>query len=392
MRAAHQLEPDVCIVGAGVMGLSLAWELVRRGRRVICFDRSAPGREASAATAGTLAVQNKPLGSVPLTLLALRMWRDLSRELGFDVEYEVRGGIRVAHTDDDIDRLTRSAAAQQSAGATVELVEPPKLFALAPYLSQSIRLGAYCPDDGMANPFAAVRGLVRACRAAGVQFEFQRPVERVFVSPDGNIRIQAGTLTIETPAAVLASGAWIRTLVESLRIILPVATRVQQVLITDGGPDLLPHIVTHVRGNLTLKQQAMSGKVLIGGGWTGIGDETSGVRRLARGSIVGNARAAIGTVPALAGRRLLRAWTGFEGRTPDKLPLIGPLPGIRNLHLLGCASGGLTLAPACGHLLAQRLTDQRTDLPLDAFSPERCFPGGEQGISAAAAGEFGAAR
>jgi glycine/D-amino acid oxidase-like deaminating enzyme len=126
-----------------------------------------------------------------------------------------------------------------------------------------------------------------------------------------------------------------------------------------------------VRGNLTLKQQSATGKVLVGGGWSGIGDRDSGQRRLSRASIAGNARAAIATVPGLATARLLRAWTGFEGRTPDRLPVIGPLPGTANLHVLGCASGGLTLAPAAGELLAQRLCGEPVTLQLEPFSPAR---------------------
>jgi glycine/D-amino acid oxidase-like deaminating enzyme len=92
---------------------------------------------------------------------------------------------------------------------------------------------------------------------------------------------------------------------------------------------------------------------------------------LSRDSIVGNARAAVAAVPALSRARLLRAWTGFEGRSPDKLPLIGPLPGAPSIHALGCASGGLTLAPACARLLAQQLSGEAPDLSIAPFFPER---------------------
>jgi sarcosine oxidase subunit beta len=149
---------------------------------------------------------------------------------------------------------------------------------------------------------------------------------------------------------------------------------------------ILPQIVTHVRGNLTLKQQSIGGKVLVGGGWTGTGDEHTGERRLSRASIAGNAQAAVETVPALARAPLLRAWTGFEGRTPDKLPIIGPLPGYPNLHVLGCASGGLTLAPACGHLLAQQLAGEPLDLPLDAFAPARFAAAAQPAVVSAGQG------
>ena len=366
-RAAD--DPEVIVIGAGVMGLSLAWSLVKRGRRVLCIDRSVPGREASAATAGTLAVQNKPLASIPMTLRSLELWRGMAVELGRSVDYEVRGGLRVAHSDDDLEKLRRSAAAQLTAGAPIELLSRVELRSIAPYLSPDVCAATFCPLDGMADPFLVVRALFRACRAAGVVFQLNRAVSEIMVEPDATVRIKAGADVFAAGAAVIATGAWIPSLVGGL---LPITTKVQQVLITDAGVAVaLPHVVTHVRGNLTLKQQALTRKVLIGGGWTGTGNEQCGKRRLSRESMRGNASAAIATVPSLGSARLLRAWTGFEGRTPDRLPVIGPLSGRPNLHVLGCASGGFTLAPAAGELLARRLCGERDLLSLEPFSPAR---------------------
>jgi glycine/D-amino acid oxidase-like deaminating enzyme len=368
-------EPDVLIVGAGVMGLSLAWALLKRGRRVICIDRSSPGREASAATAGTLAVQNKPLLSIQLTLASLRLWQSLSQELGRDVEFEVRGGVRVAHTSEDVEKLERSAAAQAAAGAPVEMLDRAVLFSTAPYLSRHIQAASFCALDAMVNPFLAIRALFVACRSAGAAFELNSPTPRVAFAADGSVRVHSGDRTFAAPSVVIAAGAWIRELAAQAGTSLPIATKVQQVLITDSGAARLPHVVTHVRGNLTLKQQGASGKVLVGGGWSGVGDEVSAVRRLTRDSIVGNARAAIETVPFLAKARLLRAWTGFEGRTPDKLPVIGPLAGPPGVHVLGCASGGLTVSLAAGELLAQILCDEVPSLSVEPFAPSRFSSG-----------------
>jgi len=373
-------DADVVIVGAGVMGLSLAWALVKRGRRVTCIDRGSPGREASAATAGTLAVQNKPIASIPMTLRSLQMWAALESDLGRSVEYEMRGGIRVAHTPQDEETLARSAAAQAAAGAPVEMLTLAQVFAMAPYLSRDICAASFCSRDGMGNPFLAVRALFKACRTTGVAFLLDQPVTGITVQTDGTIRVQAGGVIAAGATAVIAAGAWIPAIAAGVGVQLPITTHIQQVLITDFGAEKLPHVVTHVRGNLTLKQQSATGKVLIGGGWSGLGDSASGQRRLSRDSMTGNARAALATVPGLASARLLRGWTGFEGRTPDKLPVIGRLPGTQNLHVLGCASGGLTLAPAAGDLLAQHLCGEPVALSLEPFSPARFVGSADGGL------------
>ncbi len=366
-----KVHADVLIVGAGVMGLSLAWALAKRGRRVVCFDRAEPGREASAATAGTLAVQNKPLASIPLTLLSLRMWGELKAELGQSVEFEVRGGIRIAESVDDHQRLRRSAAAQAEAGAPIEMLTKSEIASIAPYLSHRVEAASFCPLDAMSNPFLTVRALLGRCKDAGVAFLFGREVSDISIGAGGSATLVAGDIVAHADAIVIAAGAWIPRLASRVGISLPITTKVQQVLITDIGACRVPHVVTHVRGNLTLKQQSVSGKVLVGGGWAGDGDSDTGTRRLLRESIIGNARAAVNAVPGLASARFLRGWTGFEGRTPDKLPIIGALPGMRNLHVIGCASGGFTLSPAAGEVLAQQLCGEPLSVDLAPFSPAR---------------------
>ncbi len=362
---------DVTIVGCGIMGLSLAWALTKRGQRVLCLDRSAPGREASAATAGTLAVQNKPLPSIPITLRSLQIWEAMTAETGVDIEYEIRGGLRVAHSDEDRVKLQRSAAAQAAAGVAVQLLGPREVAAAAPYLSEDIQAASYCPLDGMVNPFLAVRALYKACRGAGVKFEFDRRSRRI--APIGTLSVRLKL----TPGRSSPEPLLWRQALGFPRCFLnsgtcsPLPPRFSRCLITDGGAAGIPHIVTHVAGNLTLKQQRLTGKVLVGGGWAGSGDEQRNEKRLVHASITGNARAAIATVPSLASARLLRAWTGFEGRTPDKLPVIGALPDAPAIHVLGCASGGLTIAPAAGELLAQRLTGLDPDVSIAPFSPAR---------------------
>ncbi len=81
-------EAEVCVVGAGAMGLSAAYQLARRGTEVLVLERTYPGLESSAANAGTLGLQNKPLAAIPLVLRAVEMWRQFTDELGVDVEYE----------------------------------------------------------------------------------------------------------------------------------------------------------------------------------------------------------------------------------------------------------------------------------------------------------------
>jgi len=365
------------------MGLSAAWELSKRGVQVVCVDRSRPGGEASGSTAGTLAIQNKRLGSIPLALEGVRRWKALGEELEGDLAYEQRGGYRVAHSSEEVGKLEEAVDALCALGVGVEMVYPPRLFDLAPYLSREIRAASYCADDGMADPFLAIRAYLAACKRAGVAFQFDRAVESLVVRSDGSFRVRAGGLEVVSEHVIMAAGAWITRLCRPLGIELPLFTKIQQVMITAPAPPIFPEIVTHISGRLTLKQQSGVGKVLVGGGW--LGDEGEGGddsadddapkgrvgHRLRRESVTGNLNLAVRTVPALAQTHLIRAWTGVEGRSPDRLPLIGSVGEPAGLHLLGCAAGGFTLAPICGVLAAQHVTGEESPLSSERISASR---------------------
>lgn len=361
---------QVCVVGAGVIGAAAAFEIARRGMRVVLVDRSDAGLEASAANAGTLAVQNKPLASIPAAMRAVADWEGLSTRLGFDIEYERRGGYRVAHTEEDLARLEDAARAQRERGAPVEMVGARELARQAPYLDPSIRAASYCAHDGMANPLAVFRAFLGAAVRAGADLRTRRAVTGIEVlgDHDFNVRTVAGDLRCEW--VVAAAGAWNRGIARMAGIDLPLSTEVLQASITDSHLPVFPHVVTHVRGNLTLKQQR-SGRILIGGAWRGEGDEATGEKRLVRESLIGNYRWAARTIPATSRARLLRAWPGFEGRTPDKLLLAGSVGSPRGLYMLGCGGGGFTFSPLAGRIAADYITKGAVADFARPFDPQR---------------------
>jgi len=364
-------EARVCVAGGGVMGLWTAHHLAARGADVLIVERGLPGLEASAANAGTLAVQNKPLACVPLVVLSTRLWRALAEETGVDIEYETRGGLRVAHSVEDVETLERSAQAQRSAGAAVELIYQPDLSREAAYLDPTIRAASYCPDDGMANPLLATRALLAGCAKRNVRIWVNCPVVGIDAQGDDRFVVTTPRGQVRCQTFVAAAGVWTPRLLAMVGLRLPVRCEVQQVMTTDIAPFVFPHIVTHVRGNLTVKQSRASGKVLIGGGWKGDGDPDSGPARVRRDSMLGNLRWATQNVPSIATTRLLRAWAGFEGRTPDKMMVCGSVGSPRGFYVAGCAAGGFTLAPACGLLTAQLVFGETPAFVADPFLVKR---------------------
>jgi sarcosine oxidase, subunit beta len=363
-------EADVCVVGAGVMGASAAWHLAQRGVDVLVIDKSAAGSEASGATAGTLAIQNKRPAAIPFVLQALDMWRGLSEQLGIDVEYEVRGGLRVAHTTDDSEKLEAAVGQQRALGVDVEMLYPPQLRTFAPYLGQGVQAASYCARDGMANPFATVRAFLRAATCAGARVETGCAVITAACHTGRGFTLDTSKGVVRCRILLAAAGAWTKDLAAMLGVDVPIHTELLQALITDGAPLLFPHVITHVRGNLTVKQQRRSGKILIGGAWPGEGSLESGRKDVRRESLVGNLRLAVETIPAIRETRLLRSWVGFEGRTPDRMLICGPI-GPAGFHVLGCSAGGFTLSPLAGRIAAEHILSGKAHVECGELAVQR---------------------
>jgi sarcosine oxidase, subunit beta len=361
---------DVAVIGGGVMGASAGFQLARAGLKVGILERGAFGQEASGANAGTLSVQNKPLDSVPAVLASLELWGALSDELGIDAAYERRGGFRICQGEEEWATLEKQFAAQQKCGLPGELVAEADLHRELPFLGSSVLGASYCPLDGMANPFATVNGFLARAAEFGAELMPDCSVEGIEARTGLPFELTTTGGRLEAAHIVAAAGVWNRDLAAMVGVDLPIRVLVQQALITTPMRDIFPQILTHVQGNLTLKQQRVSGKVQIGGGWPG--DSDSDVRRssVRFDSLVGNLRHAARVVPALASAHLLRAWTGFEGRTPDKLLLAGPV-GPEGFFVVGCQSGGFTMSPLAGEIIADYILTRTSRVSTTGFLPGR---------------------
>jgi glycine/D-amino acid oxidase-like deaminating enzyme len=371
MNAAPVLpgQAEVVIVGAGIMGLSTGIFLARAGKEVVVVERGEPWREASGVNAGSLAVQNKLVPLVPFTLESLKLWRSARELFGGDVGFVPSGGLRVATSPEDVDRLAASAAEQRAVGAAAEWLEGPALAARAPWLGPSVLAATFSEEDGFGIPLTAGPVLIEAFRRAGGRLYGDAAVREVGAAAGGaRLRTERGSMACQS--LVIAAGAWSAELAGQLGVALPVGLDVNMLTITDAAAPLMAGIVTHVRGLLTLKQYP-NGTCMIGGGWQGRGTLGDGRKELDHPALIQNLRVAAEIVPGLARLAVLRSWAGYEGATPDSLPLFGRLPGQDNVYITACCPGGWTQGLIFGRLMAELVARGETSLPVRSFDPGR---------------------
>ena len=273
-RAEAQSGPprdcEIAVIGAGIAGLCTAYYLARAGRDVAVLERGEPWSDASGANAGTLSLQVKHPGAWQLMRQAIALWAELAEEIGEDIGFQQPGGLRVAASAADRDRLAASVDVQRRQGLAVTLLEGAALRQVAPWLGESVRAAAACPEDALTVPLTAGHALVRAVRASGATIATQSAtlaIERR--GARWRLETTAGVLFSRT--LVIAAGPWSRDIAAMLGAALPLRIDVNMLSITERAPVFIDKVVTHIRGILSLKQFP-NGTCIIGGGWQGRGD------------------------------------------------------------------------------------------------------------------------
>jgi sarcosine oxidase subunit beta len=310
---------DVLIVGAGVIGASIAWHLASRGcRDVRVIDRAAaPGGGSTARATGGFRAQFGSAVNVRLSLLSREKLRRFRDEVGVDPGYQPVGYLFIARRAEDRARLLAAQAVQHAAG----LAE-----------AQMVEEGAFCPTDGFIAPMQILHGYMDAARKMGVRFDFG-----VEYTPD----MRAGT-------TVNAAGAWAASIAD-----VPVRPLCRQVLPTvDAGPLPPDHPMTiWVEDGFHFRVR--DGRALLL--WPGGAQReqaTVDPTWVDRVETIARER-----VPQLAGVQVDRAgaWAGLYEMSPDGHAIVGR---AGDWVLANGSSGhGVMHAPAIGQIAAEVVLD-----------------------------------
>jgi glycine oxidase len=340
----------VAIVGGGIIGMSAAWRLTRRGFRVTVFERGSIGGEASWAGAGMLA----PGGEIEsasfladLCLESRRLYpdfvRDLERESALAIDYQECGGLDLAYSAEAARELETRAARQEALGIFSKPVSPAQAAAFWPRLHTAGLVRAYFyPGDAIVNPRDVMAALAAVCRKLGVELLENSAVENVEISStDAAVNGRAFDV------AILAAGAWSSGIPLVGVPPVPAAEPVKGHLIGYRQPEqTCGTIVRH--GHIYMLQRA-NGLLIAGASVEHIGFDRALNPEIASWL----AREAGFLFPHLCETTLSEAWVGFRPASDDLH--IGPWHSGRLFLAYGHYRNGILLAPATAQRLASQI-------------------------------------
>jgi glycine oxidase len=363
------------VIGAGVVGLGVAWRLAQAGCAVSVFDRGEAGHGASWAAAGMLAaaVETEP-GEEPLLPLALEsqhLWPDFARELeaaaGISVNYRDEGTLVVALNRDDAAQLHHSYEFQKGLGLDLHWLSAAEARRREPHLKPGIAAAVWSPRDHQVENRDLGRALAIAARKAGVELVEHCAVREVVLAGGRAAGVVSERGHEPADVIVLAAGAWSREIGGIPAAYLPPVRPIKgQMLALQMEPAaaLLRHVVWLPRGYLVPRND---GRLVIGGTVEERGFDAS----LTAGGLLALLEGAWRAVPTIEELPIAETWVGFRPGSRDDAPMLGP-SGIDGLVIAtGHHRNGILLTPVTAAVVSAFVLTGRLPENARPFSAER---------------------
>ncbi len=358
---------DVVVMGAGIIGTSIAWHLAREGGGSVAVveKEASAGLGSTAKAAGGIRAQFSSAVNIELSKLSLERFERFSAEMGVEAPFTQAGYLWMASSPEHLRMFEANAALQRRLGLSVELLDRSGVERRAPYVrSDDLLGGVFHGRDGYASPADFVAGYEKKARECGVTFYYG---EEVLGRTGRELRLGSGTISGEH--VVIAAGAWSGRLGERLGFEIPVTPVRRQCFVTEplaGFPHPVPMTIDFGTG---VYLHSESGGFLIG---KADRDEAPGFNETVDwGFLERVAGLATSRVPALESARVKTAWAGLYEVTPDNHPIIGPAGEPGWWTACGYSGHGVMHAPATGQILAALIAGRKPPLDVSCLRLSR---------------------
>ena len=349
---------DVVIIGGGVMGMSAAYHLARRGATVTLLEAEQFfGSGSTALNAGGFRHQFSTGVNIELSKLSLSMLERFEEEFEQPVAYNPCGYLFLLSSDEDVAAFQRNVAVQRAHGVMTRWLSPGEIAELAPQVNLDGIIGAtFYERDGLVDPNSVLQGYVRGASRAGATLRSGVRVTGANVKSGVIEALHTTAGDVAGGTFLLAASPWSGTVGRTLGVDVPVVPVKRQIAVTAPIPGLtraFPFVIDfaqslyfHYEGGAILT--GMSNHAELPGFDTTVDEAWREV----------HVAAAMERLPLLAESAIAHEWAGLYEVTPDDQAIIGKLPQLENLYACTGFSGhGLMHGPAAGLAVSEEILD-----------------------------------
>ena len=374
---------DVIIIGAGVIGASIAYYLTKENIQAVVLDKKEIATGSSGACEGLLILQSKKPGiHMDMALASIRRFPALVQELDHPIEYENKGGLVVIETEEELAAMQLFVEKRKKHSVDISLLSTEQAREKEPALSKNIIGATFSPLDSQANPILLTLGFLRAAQKAGATVFSNTPVREIELTQGRVAAVHTDKGRIETRIIINAAGTFAADIGAMVNLTIPIKPRRGQILVTEATSPILKRCILSamyiaVKFNPEIAEaggvgfaveQTANGNILIGSTreFVGFDKHTTyeGVQNIAN--------TILRVIPGLENLHVIRAFAGLRPYTPDGLPILGKVESVDGFIMAAGHEGdGITLAPITGEMIARLVAAEAAPFPFNDFRLER---------------------
>jgi len=377
------MKSDVIVIGAGIIGSSIAYHLAQRKASVILVEKGDLAAGSSGACDGLIFLQSKKPGiHLQLAMESRKRFARLRSSLPVAIEYRECGGMVVIESDEELAVMHEFVKEQQKIGLDVTLLNANRARQFEPHLSEHILGATRSPLDGQVNPIALTLGFALGAKNLGAQVITGTTVHGIDTTSGRVSAVETDTGRFEADIIVNAAGSHAPEIGTMVGLPVPIKPRRGQIIVTEACRPMLNHCMISAKyiaakfnpeiakagGEGISIEQTENGNFLLGSTREFVGYD----KRTTSKGLQSIAAKTAGIVPALEQVNVIRAFAGLRPYTPDGLPILGPVADVPGFFMAAGHEGdGIALSPITGELIAQMIITGKSDFPLDAFRLSR---------------------
>ena len=360
------------VIGGGVVGCSIAYNLARRGLRdVVVIERETVGSGTTSKAAGGIRVQFPTETEIRFSLEAIRVFERFQDEFGVDPGYKI-GYLFLLSEAQQLRAFEPRIALQTRLGADVRVVTPDDARKLVPALRVDDLIAAvWGPGDGLAGPAEVTAGFARRARELGVKIIEGVRVQSLETAQRRVSGVTTTTGAISSALVINAAGPSAARVARLAGVDLPVHPRRRHIFFTEPFPAIpgpVP-LTTDVTSGFYFRKE-LEQVLLSPGDVEDIGEDFD--VPMDPGKVEDAVQKAIQRVPIIGDARIAGGWAGLRPLTPDDHAIIGWAPGVEGFfQAVGFGGHGFQHSPATGRYVAEWLLDGKPSLDLSLFDPGR---------------------
>lgn len=368
-----KINAEIVIIGAGISGLSIAYNLAIKGvKDIVVVDKSHFLAGATARCGAGVRQQWATELNCILAKKSIEFFSHANETLNYhrDIEFKQGGYLILSTSEKEDQQFAKNVKLQNSLGIPTKHLSKEEALKIVPHLNpDSFSTATFCHTDGHVNPFLMSEAYYLEAKRLGVQFYFFNEVKEI-VLEDGLItKVVTNDLEIDTDKVVNAAGGFAKEIGDLVGLDIPVYSENHEILVTERTDQILSPMVMSFSKNIYC-QQVPHGSILMGrnnpqalhnhdisSSWQFLDEMAKTVNHI---------------LPEVAKQRVIRTWGGSYNISPDFQPIISDTSVHQFYIACGYSGHGFMFAPITGELLSkiilnEPLDDYAKDLHIDRF-------------------------